>query len=133
MCGITGVFGSTSSVQMISAMSSLIKHRGPDQYGEYLSNDGKLALAHQRLSILDVSKFGQQPMTSSNGNFVIIYTGDIYNFKALKALLLTHKVMTFKGHLDTEVLLECINARGVEKILPSLNGMFAFALYDTKK
>ena len=133
MCGITGVFGSTSSVQMISAMSSLIKHRGPDQYGEYLSSDGKLALAHQRLSILDVSKFGQQPMTSSNGNFVIIFNGEIYNFKALKALLLTHSAITFKGHSDTEVLLECISAWGVEKTLPLLNGMFAFAVYDTQK
>ena len=133
MCGISGVFGSNFGVKKISAMSSLIKHRGPDQYGEFLSLDGKLALAHQRLSILDLSKFGQQPMKSENGKYVIVFNGEIYNFKDLRASLLNEKAINFKGHSDTEILLECINAWGVEKTLPLLNGMFAFAVYDVQK
>lgn len=133
MCGITGVFGSVLNNKKISAMSYLIKHRGPDQYGEYISTDGKLALAHQRLSILDLSEFGQQPMTSASGRFVVIFNGEIYNFQTLKTKLLNEKSVLFKGHSDTEVLLECINAWGIEKTLPLLNGMFAFAVYDTEK
>lgn len=133
MCGITGYFSNfkTSSFTKLRSMSNAIKHRGPDQYGEYISPDSKLCLAHQRLSILDLSSAGTQPMVSSCQRFIIIFNGEIYNFKELKEVLEKRSSkINWRGHSDTEVLLEFISAFGIETTLDKLNGMFAFALYD---
>ncbi|PMM56247.1 asparagine synthase (glutamine-hydrolyzing) [Vibrio lentus] len=130
MCGITGLFDSFSNVNIISAMSNLIKHRGPDQFGEFISPNRTLALAHQRLSILDLTERGRQPMVSSDGCWVIVFNGEIYNYRELAGLLKSETDFSFSGTSDTEVLLECISHWGVNKTLPLLNGMFAFAVYN---
>lgn len=132
MCGISGFFevNSISGVNKLKEMSTSIKQRGPDQYGEYLSLDKKLFLAHQRLSILDLSEAGKQPMESANGRFIIVFNGEIYNFNDLKRQLLQQKNIHWRSTSDTEVLLECISEWGVENTLLKLNGMFAFSLFD---
>lgn len=132
MCGITGFFEQSplSSFDRLKTMTSAIDHRGPDQYGQYNSPHGNLFLAHQRLSILDLTEAGRQPMQSASERFVIVFNGEIYNFQELKSELSNLTNIYWRSTSDTEVLLECISYWGVEKTLPKLNGMFAFALYD---
>lgn len=131
MCGITGFFQNTPEFNLdkIRGMSAAIKVRGPDQYGEYSSIDKRLHLAHQRLSILDLTEAGKQPMQSQCGGYVIVFNGEIYNYKALAKTL----NVNWRGSSDTEVLLEFLINKGIEKALPELNGMFAFALYNKVK
>jgi asparagine synthase (glutamine-hydrolysing) len=133
MCGITGFFTKKDKLTttLLKQMSAKIIHRGPDQYGEYVSPDGHLFLAHQRLSILDLTKTGAQPMASSCQRFVIVFNGEIYNFSELKKELNgSGRTFHLRGHSDTEILIECISHWGLEATLPKLNGMFAFSLYD---
>lgn len=135
MCGISGFYSKDQrrDLELLKRMSSSIRHRGPDQFGSYLSPGKSLMLAHQRLSILDLSSAGAQPMTSSCERFVIAFNGEIYNFLELKeSLEKSGRAIGWRGHSDTEILVECISRWGVERTLSRLNGMFAFALYDSK-
>jgi asparagine synthase (glutamine-hydrolysing) len=134
MCGISGFFEiqPTKLLNKLQNMSNAIRHRGPDQYGYYQSRPKNLYIAHQRLSIIDLTDAGQQPMSSSCGLFVIAFNGEIYNFEELRTeLQLTYRV-SWRGHSDTEVLVECIAKWGIDKTLIKLNGMFALAVYDVK-
>src|SRR4051812_12885020 len=103
MCGITGYCGARSA-DWLGAACDHLKHRGPDADGLYLDPSGKAGLAHRRLSILDLSDLGRQPMRSSNGRFHITYNGELYNFRELRATLegLGHR---FRSTSDTEVIL----------------------------
>ncbi len=135
MCGIAGVLDlakSRSHDEMMGtarAMGNSIRHRGPDEGGEWVDADAGLAFAHRRLSIIDLSVAGRQPMHSASGRYVLAYNGEIYNFRALRVEL-EAKGASFKGHSDTEVLLEALSQWGIEKTLPRLVGMFAIALWD---
>ncbi len=135
MCGITGLYtfdprpDSAELRSNITAMNDAMLSRGPDSSGIWLDKESPLALAHRRLSILDLSPAGHQPMSSTSGRYMITYNGEIYNFKELKAELKAE----FKGSSDTEVLLAAIEAWGVEKTLSKINGMFAFAIWDRKR
>ncbi|WP_032097158.1 MULTISPECIES: asparagine synthase (glutamine-hydrolyzing) [unclassified Alteromonas] len=132
MCGIAGFSlfnyqeGGNASLE---AMHKAIVHRGPDASGIYL--DEHIGLCHRRLSILDLSEAGNQPMYSANNNLVIVFNGEIYNFLELRAEL-EQQGVSFKSHTDTEVILELYAREGV-KCLEKLNGMFAFALWDKTK
>ena len=137
MCGIAGFFSSrsSSSADELSstalAMARAIAHRGPDDFGAWTSPAMGLALAHRRLSILDLSPDGHQPMTSASGRFVIVFNGEIYNYLELKAELeAAGRAPAWRGHSDTEVLLAACDAWGVEGALQRSNGMFAIALVD---
>lgn len=140
MCGITGFFTKKAYTSddvdsfkcKLIDMSSALYHRGPDQSGIY-TNNKDVFLAHQRLSILDLSNAGLQPMTSHCGRYVLTYNGEIYNYQALKERLNASFDIKWRGHSDTEVLLECISRWGIKKSLIALDGMFAFAVYDIKK
>lgn len=129
MCGIAGFSlfnfaeGDTATLE---AMGQAIYHRGPDAGGTYL--DEHVGLCHRRLSILDLTEAGSQPMYSADGNLVIVFNGEIYNFLDIRAELEAEGV-TFKSHSDTEVILALYAKEGV-KCLDKLNGMFAFALWD---
>lgn len=128
MCGIIGLLHyQNSSSDAFSGMLRAIQHRGPDAEGVW--HDEAILLGHRRLSIIDLSPTGHQPMQSSEGRYVITYNGEIYNFLTLKKELsdLGHR---FQGMSDTEVLLACIEVYGLEKTLKKLNGMFAFGLWD---
>jgi len=129
MCGIAG-FLTTKHEQLTTDnlldMGNAIAHRGPDAHGEYL--DTFVGLCHRRLSILDLSEAGNQPMFSSDGSIVIVFNGEIYNFLELRKELEADGV-TFVSGTDTEVIIKLYEKHGVD-CLAKLNGMFAFALWD---
>ena len=136
MCGIVGFFqpdGFTSPAarSVLSAMSSAIAHRGPDDDGVWLDVGSGVALAHRRLAVIDLSAAGHQPMPSSSGRYVIVFNGEIYNHaeirKQIEARLPT---MSWIGSSDTEVLLAAIERFGLRRALRDAIGMFAFALWD---
>lgn len=135
MCGIAGFCNfAGDSIENLEKMKNRMVHRGPDTGGSYFSEDGRVALGHRRLSILDLSENGSQPMFSHSGRFVIAYNGEIYNHKEVaEKLLVEKKVKGFRGNSDTEVLLEAIEAYGIEKAVGMCKGMFAIALYDIKE
>ena len=133
MCGFAGLLDPNASQDDLAgaadAMAGAIVHRGPDDGGIWLDAAAGLALAHRRLSILDLSPRGRQPMESPTGRFVIAYNGEVYNFGELRGEL-TALGVAFRGHSDTEVLLAAIEAWGIEETCRRANGMFAFALWD---
>ncbi|MBS3072819.1 asparagine synthase (glutamine-hydrolyzing) [Candidatus Pacearchaeota archaeon] len=126
MCGITG-FNWDDSV-LLKKILKKINHRGPDGFGTFL--DGKVSLGHKRLSILDLSSNGKQPMSNEDGTIWITFNGEIYNFLELKKNLL-EKGHVFKSESDTEVIIHLYEEEGVNCI-KKLNGMFAFCIYDLK-
>jgi len=131
MCGIAGVWmfaGARESVlhTCIRSMTDTLSHRGPDGDGHWVDEAAGLALGHRRLAIIDLSETGVQPMTSSNGRFVITYNGEIYNAAELAAEL----AVPLRGSSDTEILLEAVSRFGIDGALRRANGMFAFAVFD---
>lgn len=138
MCGIVGFISRDNVVkaEVISRMSSTLTHRGPDDSGYWLNQQAGLALGHRRLSIVDLSPLGHQPMHSSCGRYVIVFNGEIYNFIEVKKKLedqYASLVGTWRGNSDTEVMLAAISSWGLEAALESFVGMFAFALWDTRE
>ena len=135
MCGINGIFSNALSPdelrRKISLMNEAIIHRGPDSDGIY--NDDGFALGFRRLSIIDLSQNGDQPMKSSSGRYVIVFNGEIYNFPILKRKLIEEFNITFKGTSDTEVFLCLIENYGLNKALEKVQGMFGFSLYDKQE
>lgn len=129
MCGILGCKGKDRSFEGTEDKLNLLKHRGPDDSGIFVSGD--TLLAHTRLSILDTSSYAHQPMTSEDGRYTLIYNGEIYNFYEIKQLLLD-RAYSFKSHSDSEVLLKGY-IEFKESIVSMLNGMFAFAIYDKQE
>ena len=135
MCGIAGFIDGRSGysaealARTAEAMATTLRHRGPDDAGVWTDPVAGVALAHRRLSIVDLSPAGHQPMVSSCGRLVLTYNGEIYNHAELRAELAASG-RTFRGHSDTEVLVEACAAWGVEATLRRLIGMFAFAVWD---
>ncbi len=135
MCGVAGVFGSSREAQAESVrrMADAILHRGPDDGGVWVDADAGIALAHRRLSILDLSPAGHQPMCSSSGRFVIAFNGEIYNHLELrKELEVLGRAPNWRGHSDTETLLAGFEVWGIEATIKKSIGMFAIALWDRK-
>ena len=137
MCGIAGFIhlgeGRDASSSRLTAMLEPIRHRGPDDGGVWVDAQHGVALGHRRLSILDLSPAGHQPMTSACGRFVIVFNGEIYNHLGLRKSLEASSQIPiggWRGHSDTETLLACFAAWGTEKTLQSTVGMFALALWD---
>lgn len=135
MCGIAGFCNWKKDWQKnIERMNEKMYHRGPDASGVWSSDDHRVVLGHRRLSILDLSPAGAQPMISHNGRYVIAYNGEVYNYIQIKQTLLKQgKVTAFRGSSDTEVLLEAVSAYGIEGTLKMAKGMFAIALYDQQE
>lgn len=135
MCGITGFVSSgplpPAAPTILRAMTDAIAHRGPDDEGAWLDELAGVALGHRRLSIIDLSSAGHQPMASASGRYIIIYNGEIYNFRDLRAELeAAGAAPSWRGHSDTEVMLAGIDHWGIGGTLERLNGMFAFAIWD---
>src|SRR6266566_4980002 len=138
MCGIAGCLDRsqrTEAAQLQATaqhMADAIRHRGPDDHGVWVDAAAGLALSHRRLSIIDVSPLGHQPMHSPCGRYVIVFNGEIYNFRALRRELEGLR-RSFRGHSDTEVMLGAITEWGLVPALRRFNGMFAFALWDRQQ
>ncbi|WP_170333699.1 asparagine synthase (glutamine-hydrolyzing) [Ruegeria arenilitoris] len=137
MCGIAGYlafqgFEPDSARRTLKAMCDSIQHRGPDAEGLFVDGGSGVALGHRRLSIVDLSETGAQPMDSPSGRFTIVYNGEIYGFLELRQQLIDLGV-SLRGTSDTEVLLAAMDLWGVHKALELSHGMFAFAVYDRKE
>jgi len=132
MCGITGFIGKGVSPEICGHMVKQLHHRGPDDHGVWVDEQHTIALGHARLSILDLSPKGHQPMHSASGRYVVAFNGEIYNFATLRTELETSG-FHFNGHSDTEVLLAAIEEWGIHSALKRFAGMFAIALWDRKE
>jgi len=133
MCGIAGFLsGSVSPRETAEAMARTLKHRGPDALGVWTDSEAGVGFGHARLSILELSELGAQPMVSACGRYVLAYNGELYNFRALRAELEKGGV-AFRGGSDTEVLLSLVSRDGVREAVGRINGMFAFALWDRRE
>jgi len=132
MCGIIGIGSCKPQLKRawLPIARDTLTHRGPDDAGEWWSDDGRVGLAHRRLSILELSSLGHQPMHLVERGLSIVFNGEIYNFEELRAVL-EQRGHVFYSNSDTEVLLAAYDAWGTE-CLSRLNGMFAFALYDAR-
>ena len=140
MCGLTGflehnsLFDSSHAESTLLQMSSALSHRGPDNQGTWIDPQAGIALGHRRLSILDLSSQGHQPMHSHCGRYVIVFNGEIYNFRVLRRELESlGKAPKWRGHSDTETMLAAISCWGLHKAISKFLGMFAFALWDRKE
>jgi asparagine synthase (glutamine-hydrolysing) len=139
MCGLTGFlqptgFADEIAEQVIGQMSNTIVHRGPDDVGSWLDGDAGIALGHRRLSIIDLSSAGHQPMISASGRFVIAFNGEIYNHLQIrKELQKSESAHQWRGYSDTETLLAAFEHWGIEAGLRKSAGMFAFALWDRQE
>ena len=126
MCGITGLISCNYTKEDLISMTKTLSHRGPDAEGYYYNNDRNIGLGHKRLSIIDVSDVANQPMKSSCGRYIMVYNGEVYNFKDIAKELVN---ISLKTSSDSEVVLEAFTKWGVE-FVNKLNGMFAIAIYD---
>jgi len=139
MCGIAGLWhpapgthGDTHSAlqEALCAMTDALVHRGPDDEGQWVDAQSQIGLGMRRLAIIDLSTAGHQPMASADGRFVMVFNGEIYNYPALRTALNPNRTSPWRGHSDTEALLEAIVQWGVDVALINCVGMFAFALWD---
>ena len=130
MCGFAGAFGSSQEGQasVVQEMAAAIAHRGPNDAGVWVDTDARIALGHRRLSIVDLSPAGHQPMLSGSGRYVIAFNGEIYNHLDCRASLAM--TTTWRGHSDTETLLAGFDAWGIQATVERCIGMFAFAVWD---
>ncbi|MBI9035992.1 MAG: asparagine synthase (glutamine-hydrolyzing) [Bacteroidales bacterium] len=138
MCGISGFFDLSMRIlggnykNTLNAMMKSIVHRGPDDHGTWFNVEDGIGLGFRRLSIIDLTHTGHQPMHSSDGHYTIIFNGEIYNFKEIRNDL-KRIGSRFSGNSDTEVILEAVCQMGIEKAIKLLNGMFAIAIWDKKE
>ena len=138
MCGIAGIISASRLEERdVRRLIDPIAHRGPDDEGVWLDSEVGVGLGHRRLAILDLSPAGHQPMASADGRYVITYNAEIYNHAELRAELEKQQGAVppggWRGHSDTETLLECVSAWGLDETLPKIVGMFAFALWDRQE
>lgn len=133
MCGIAGFWArdrvSYDAESVLRRMATAVKHRGPDDEGVWWDDSWGVGLGHRRLSIIDLSAEGHQPMVSATGRYVIVYNGEVYNFREIRREL-EGRGVRFRGGSDTEVMLATIECRGLLEGTRAFSGMFAFALFD---
>jgi asparagine synthase (glutamine-hydrolysing) len=137
MCGIAGLMDhalpSHERTELVRRMASSIIHRGPDDEGIWSDPECGVTLAQRRLSVVDLSPAGHQPMVSHDGRHQIVFNGEIYNHAAIRAELESQIALQWRGHSDTEVFLEAIARWGLKPALDRCVGMFAFALWDRRE
>lgn len=130
MCGITGLWDFSNNLDVghiVQNMNDSLRHRGPNDQGLWTQNN--IALGHRRLSIVDLTNAGHQPMLSTDGRYILVFNGEIYNYKQIANELLNEGISYYFNN-DTSVLLNACTYWGIDKTLKKLNGMFAFGVYD---
>ena len=138
MCGIAGYLSQKSigrfdAENILSDMASVLEHRGPDNRGIWCSLDGRVGMAHQRLSILDTTSAGNQPMTSASGRYMVVFNGEIYNHKIIRDNInLDRPGYKWKSTSDTETFVEAIDRFGISETLKLTSGMFSIAVWDIR-
>ncbi len=135
MCGFAGYLSNNikANNKLVMDMVNKVTSRGPDSQGYLLDVENNFAVAHRRLSIIDLSESGNQPMISQDKKYFLAFNGEIYNHNDLRKEISTEYKITWNGSSDTETLLECLSLWGVNKTLQKIEGMFAFALWDREK
>lgn len=136
MCGIAGIIQNYNKLDLnkeIISITNVLSHRGPDNMGHWVSKSNNIALGHTRLSIIDLSQNGNQPMHSKNQRYVISFNGEIYNYRELKNKLMTKANILWKSTTDTEVILQLLEFYTFEETLKLLQGMFAISIWDNKE
>ena len=132
MCGFFGGYLKNTNDIYLNNITSTLKRRGPDDYGFLIDDSLDLILAFRRLSIIDLSINGSQPMTSNSGRYHMVFNGEIYNYKELINKYKLNENYNFKSKSDTEVILACIETFGIDKTLNILDGMYAICIFDNK-
>jgi asparagine synthase (glutamine-hydrolysing) len=136
MCGIVGIFGHAHDCDLMRVAEDMVAslvHRGPDDDGIWGDDKAEVVLGHRRLSVLDLSHEGHQPMLSKDGRYVMVFNGEVYNHQLLRAELEGEGEINWRGHSDTEVMLEAITRWGIKRALSQFTGMFAIALFDRRE
>jgi asparagine synthase (glutamine-hydrolysing) len=142
MCGFSGFFDISHAAKrdelqsIVTRMTDTLRHRGPDDGGAWVDAEAGIALGHRRLSIVDLSPEGHQPMHSACGRYTLVFNGEIYNYQEIRKELEgqgAEIAPTWRGHSDTEVMLEAIHRWGIEGAVRRFIGMFAFALWDRQE
>ena len=137
MCGITGFFSKTGfhddCIEILRQSINSLVHRGPDDSGVWCDQNVGIAMGHRRLSVLDLSPTGHQPMHSQSGRFVIVFNGEIYNFTAIRKDLERQSHLNWRGTSDTEVILAAVEQWGLTSAVQRFIGMFAFAIWDKQE
>jgi len=139
MCGLAGFLSTPEALaadsgEIVREMADAVAHRGPDGHGVWIDKSAGIAFGHRRLSIVDLSPAGDQPMHSSDGRWVIIYNGELYNTEDLRSeIVRAGHTVNWRGHSDTEVILEAVSVWGIEDAVKKFNGIFALALWDRRE
>jgi asparagine synthase (glutamine-hydrolysing) len=133
MCGIVGIYGHRYDCDLKKVAGDMVAslvHRGPDDDGIWGDDEAEVAFGHRRLSVIDLSHEGHQPMLSRDGRYVMVFNGEVYNHQLLRVELEDEREVNWRGHSDTEVMLEAIARWGIKRALSKFIGMFAIALFD---
>lgn len=136
MCGLTGIFvaiPNSAALESVEQMTNALHHRGPDAGATFVDEAVGLALGHRRLAIIELSERGAQPMHSADGRYMLAFNGEIYNHLDLRQELVSRRAVSWRGTSDTETLVECFAAWGIEATLKKAVGMFAIALWDRRE
>lgn len=138
MCGFVGLFTVCPTADdqlrsMVERMTATIRHRGPDDEGHWVAAEHGLALGFRRLSIIDTSEAGHQPMGSPSGRYVMVFNGEVFNYVEIRQELAAAGLPEFRGHSDTEVILAAFDRWGIPAALPRFVGMFAMAVWDRER
>ena len=137
MCGIVGFHDKKRTLEtgkkLVRQMADTLSHRGPDQYGYWANENQGLYFGHRRLSIIDLSNAGNQPIASNDGRNAFVFNGEMYNHLEIKKELVAEFQINFIGNSDSEVLYHCLVEWGLEKTLLKVRGMFAFCFYSLKE
>ena len=133
MCRISGIINlhTTPSLTAINAMRDAMQRGGPDDSGVYIDENLSIALGHRRLSLIDLSPLGHQPMMDDENNIIIVFNGEIYNYQSIKEQLI-YKGYSFRSSSDTEVIINAYKEWGCD-CFAMFNGMFALAILDKQK
>ena len=132
MCGISGFISPSIKESDLMQMTNQLEHRGPDAQGTYINVEQGIGLGHRRLSIIDLSETANQPLSSQNGRYLIVYNGELYNYVELRNKISSEAKIEFRTNCDTEVVIEAFSLWG-DKCFEEFNGIYAMGIIDLEE